>query len=312
MANSLSPEFSLLQSKFRGCLLGLAVGDALGAPFEGSGFTSAVQVRVSAGDSSLLRYTDDTHMAIGIAESLIDCQVFDGPDMAEKFVKNYEQEPWRGYGPGPPRIFRKISAGSPWDRAAEDIYPGGSYGNGSAMRVAPLALFFYRDRDKLITTARLQSRITHAHSLGIEGALLQALAVALAVGDGSTLSARGILEQLKTYTTEEVYLEKLTETETLLNTANIKEIAFRLGNGIEAFNSVPTAICCALRHPDSFEEAVLEAVSLGGDADTIACMAGAISGAWNGIESIPEEWIVKLENRDYLDKLALDLWKAAQ
>jgi len=312
MANSLSPKSGLLQSRFRGCLLGLAIGDALGAPFEGSGFTSAVQVRASAGDNPLLRYTDDTHMAIGIAESLISCLGFDGPDMAEKFIKNYEQEPWRGYGPGPPRIFNKIRAGSSWDRAAEDIYPGGSYGNGSAMRVAPLALFFYRDRGKLITTARLQSRITHAHSLGKEGAILQALAVALAAGDDSILSARDILEQLKTYTTEEVYLQKLTETEALLNTANVKEIASRLGNGIEAFNSVPTAICCALRHPDSFEEAVLEAVSLGGDADTIACMAGAISGAWIGIESIPEKWIVKLENREYLDKLALDLWEAAQ
>jgi poly(ADP-ribose) glycohydrolase ARH3 len=312
MANSLSPKSGLLQSRFRGCLLGLAVGDAIGAPFEGSWFSSIDQVRVSAGGSSLLRYTDDTHMAIGIAESLIDYRGFDGPGMAEIFVKNYEQEPWRGYGPGPPRIFNKIRAGSPWDRAAEDIYPGGSYGNGSAMRVAPLALFFYRDRDKLISTTRLQSRITHTHPLGIEGAILQALAVALAAGDGPTLSARDILDQLKTYTTEEVYLQKLTETEALLNTANVKEIARRLGNGIEAFNSVPTAICCALRHPDSFEEAVLEAVSLGGDADTIACMAGAISGARLGIESIPEEWIAKLENSEYLQKLALDLWKAAQ
>lgn len=312
MANSLSPESGLLQSRFRGCLLGLAVGDAIGAPFEGSWFSSIDQVRVSAGGSSLLRYTDDTHMAIGITESLIDYRGFDGTGMAEIFVKNYEQEPWRGYGPGPPRIFNKIRAGSPWDRAAEDIYPGGSYGNGSAMRVAPLALFFYHDRDKLISTTRLQSRITHTHPLGIEGAILQALAVALAAGDDSTLSARDILDQLKTYTTEEVYLQKLTETEALLNTANVKDIARRLGNGIEAFNSVPTAICCALRHPDSFEEAVLEAVSLGGDADTIACMAGAISGARLGIESIPEEWIAKLENSEYLQKLALDLWKAAQ
>ena len=272
MATPLPSQSGLLHSRFRGCLLGLAVGDALGAPFEGSGFTSPIQVRASAAVNPLLRYTDDTHMAIGIAESLSACRDFDGQDMAEKFIKNYELEPWRGYGPGPPRIFRKIRAGSSWDRAAEDIYPGGSYGNGSAMRVAPLALFFYRDRDKLITTARLQSRITHAHSLGKEGAVLQALAVALSVGHDSNLSARDILEHLKSYTTEEKYLQKLTETEALLNDADVKKIASRLGNGIEAFNSVPTAICCALRHPDSFEEAVVEAVSLGGDADTIACM----------------------------------------
>lgn len=82
-----------------------------------------------------------------------------------------------------------------------------------------------------------------------------------------------------------------------------------LGNGIEAFNSVPTAVYCFLRHPYSFEEAVVEAVSLGGDTDTIASMAGAISGAWLGVEAIPEEWEGKLENRDYIESLAFKLWE---
>ncbi|MBC7106025.1 MAG: ADP-ribosylglycohydrolase family protein [Firmicutes bacterium] len=73
-----------------------------------------------------------------MAESLVACRGFDGRHMAETFVRNFEREPWRGYGPGPPRIFRRIKHGVPWDRAAEDIYPGGSFGNGAAMRVAPV------------------------------------------------------------------------------------------------------------------------------------------------------------------------------
>lgn len=314
MINSRAPESDFLLSRFRGCLIGLAIGDALGAPFEGSSITSTSQVKASAKKMSLLRYTDDTHMAIGITESLICCREFSGAAMAERFINNFEREPWRGYGPGPPRIFKKIRSGVPWDQAAFDIYPGGSYGNGSAMRVAPLALFFYQNREQLISAARLQSLITHAHTLGIEGAVLQALAVALVTTDASNLSARDILILLKTQATEEIYLRKLTETETLLNTASAeeKDIVTLLGNGIEAFNSVPTAIYCALRHPNSYKKTVLEAVSLGGDADTIACMAGAISGAWLGIDSIPQEWIVKLENRDYLEELALGLWKSAQ
>ncbi len=313
MINSGAPEPELLLKRFKGCLLGLAIGDALGAPFEGSLITSTAQVKTYAHEMPLLRYTDDTHMAIGIAESFINCREFNVTDMAERFINNFEREPWRGYGPGPPSIFKKIRSGVQWDQAALYIYPGGSYGNGSAMRVAPLALFFYQNRDKLIAATRLQSRITHAHSLGIEGAVLQALAVALVATDAFNLYARDILKLLKTYATEEIYLRKLAKTETLLNQENVeaKDIVFQLGNGIEAYNSVPAAICCALRHPNSFEKAVIEAVSLGGDADTIACMAGAISGAYLGIDAIPQEWIFKLENREYLEKLALDLWETA-
>ncbi len=303
-------NYDAMRDKFLGCMLGLALGDALGAPFEGAGVADAGQVWAAAKHSSHLRYTDDTHMAIGSAESLIACRGFDGRHMTERFINNFDHEPWRGYGPGPPRIFIKIKEGASWDRAAEDIYPGGSFGNGSAMRVAPIGLFFYRNLEKLKEVARLQSRITHTHPLGQEGASLQALAVALAAG--TTMSACEILTQLKGHATEKTYRRKLEDIEALLDTSPSREVAIRLGNGVEAFNSVPTAIFCFLRHPDSFEDAVLEAVSLGGDADTIACMAGAISGARMGLAAIPGEWISKLENKDYLEKLGLDLWAAAK
>ena len=81
-----------------------------------------------------------------------------------------------------------------------------------------------------------------------------------------------------------------------------------LGNGIEAFNSVPTAIYSFLAHPDSFVQAILHAIGLGGDTDTIAAMVGAISGAYLGFESIPSSWRNKLENRLYIEELAQELW----
>lgn len=299
------------KSKFRGCLLGLAAGDALGAPFEGAWYTDAGQVWTSAAERPSLRYTDDTHMAIGTAESLIACGGFDGSHMAGIFIKNFDREPWRGYGAGPPRIFQKIKAGVSWDKAAADVYPGGSYGNGAAMRVAPVGLFYHRDSEKLTAAAGQQSIITHTHPWGREGAVLQALAVALAVNSEPPLSPEKILARLQEQATDDLYRQKLKDAENLLETDTAVEIASVLGNGIEAFNAVPTAICCALRHPNSYADAVVEAVSLGGDADTIACMAGAISGAALGIEAIPEEWLAKLENRGYLDDLAVQLWKAA-
>ena len=306
-----SMEPKVLQRKFCGCLVGLAIGDALGAPFEGRWWVSGSEVHAAARRRSVLRYTDDTHMALGVAESLVACGGFDGRHMAETFVRNFEREPWRGYGPGPPRIFRRIKLGAPWDRAAEDIYPGGSFGNGAAMRAAPVGLFYYRDPDRLREVAHLSARITHAHPLGKEGAALQAYAVAVAAVCGPSGSPADVLNELKAFAVHQVYRAKLEQVQDLLRSGDKSEVAARLGNGVEAFESVPTAVCCALRHPESFEDAVVEAASLGGDADTIASMTGAISGAWLGIEAIPGEWVEKLENRDYVEYLAHRLFEAA-
>ncbi len=92
-----------LRSRFRGALLGVAVGDAIGAPFEGevSAFPGSLE-RLGEPDSPL-RYTDDTHMTLGVAESLVQRRGFDGAHMAAVFARNYAQEPWRGYGAGPRR-----------------------------------------------------------------------------------------------------------------------------------------------------------------------------------------------------------------
>lgn len=283
-------DLEVLERKFRGCLVGLALGDALGAPFEGRESVSLAEIHAVAERTKILRYTDDTHMALGIAESLIACRGFDGRHMAEIFVRNFEQEPWWGYGPGPPWIFRRMKFGARWDRAAEDIYPGGSFGNGAAMRAAPIGLFYYRNREKLREVTCLSGQITHAHPFGKEGVAIQACAVALAVVYGPTGSPNDFLAELRAFAARDIYKHKLQRVGELLITENKAEVVDSLGNGIEAFNSVPTtAVYCFLRHSVSFEEAVVEAVSLGGDTDTIASMTGAISGAWLGIEAIPEK-----------------------
>ena len=305
------PGRDALQVKFRGCLVGLALGDALGAPFEGAGPVSRAEVCAAAVQREVLRYTDDTHMAIGVAESLVACRGFDGRHMADTFVRNFEREPWRGYGPGPPRVFRRIKSGAPCDKAAQEVYPGGSFGNGAAMWVAPVGLFYHRDPEKLREVAYLSGQITHTHPLGKEGAALQAYAVALAAVFGPSGSLEDFLAGLKVFAAEEIYREKLEMVAGLLSGAGPAEVAAWLGNGVEAFNSVPAAICCFLRYPDSCEEAVVEAPSLGGDADTIASMTGAISGAWLGIEAVPVEWAAKLENRAYIEELAVRLGEAA-
>ena len=300
----------VLKSKFLGAFVGTGVGDALGAAFEGRRQVKLEEIKAIAERREVLTYTDDTHMMIGVAESLIRARGFDGEDMAYAFTKNYELEPFRGYGSGPPHIFRLIRAGTPWDEAAQGLYYSGSYGNGSAMRIAPIGVFYYDNPRILREVAYKSSQITHAHNLGKEGAALQAYAIGLTTSlePLSAFAQDGFLAKLIDYTQDRVSTEKLNKIKELLAEPGKARVDIKLGNGIEAFNSVPTAIYSFLAHPDSFAQSILYAISLGGDTDIIATMTGAISGAYLGFESIRRSWRNKLESRLYLEELAQELW----
>ena len=300
-----------LRSKFLGCLLGVAIGDALGASREGRGMASKGEVESLAEKLSWLTYTDDTHMTIGVPQSLVDSQGFDGEHMAQTFIRNYEAEPWRGYGPGPPRIFRMIKAGEPWNRAGSKLYGGGSFGNGSAMRVAPIGLLYGDHPAELREIACQSSLITHCHQLGKEGAALEAYAVALATNTppDREVDPEVFIQQLHNFIQHPRYRQKIACIGELLAEEDRVRVVSVLGNGVEALRSVPTAIYSFLRHPKSYEDSVLYPISLGGDTDTIAAMAGAISGAYLGVEAIPHRWRAKLENRAYIEALAEELWQ---
>jgi len=288
-------------------MIGSAIGDALGASFEGL-WINKLNIEEFSFHG---RWTDDTHMMIGVAESLIANKGFNGEHMAWTFIKNWEKEPGRGYGPGPPRVFRKIKSGVAWNEAARQLYGGmGSFGNGAAMRVAPVGLFYYDDAGKLREIAYKSAEITHTHVLGKEGAALQAYAVALAVrAESESFNPIDFLEKLIEFTRVDAYKEKLEKAKGLLNNDDKREIIRNLGNSVEALNSVPTAIYCFAKHHESYAKAVLYAISLGGDTDTIGAMTGAIAGAYHGIENIPNAWKQKLEKRDYIKRLADELWK---
>ncbi len=301
----------ILLSKFKGSMVGTATGDSVGAGFEGMSNFTTEQVMEVAEKRNVLRYTDDTHMMIGVAESLIAREGFDGEHMASRFIYNFNREPFRGYGPGPPRIFALIESGEAWNRASAMLYPGGSYGNGSAMRVAPVGLLYHDKPEKLKDVACQSSQITHAHILGREGAALQAYAVSLATTSEPSvaLDREDFLAKLIDSVSEEVYHEKLKKMSSLLRRPDKKRVIAELGNGIEAFTAVPASIFSFLCFPDSFEEAVLYAIGLGGDTDTIGAMTGAISGARLGLDAIPYNWRYKLENRFYIEPLAEELWE---
>ncbi len=301
----------VLKSKFIGALVGTGIGDALGASFEGHRQVKLEEIDRIAERLEALTYTDDTHMMIGVAESLLQSGGFDGTDMAHTFAHNYELEPWRGYGPGPPRIFRLITAGGAWDEVAQGLYRSGSYGNGAAMRIAPIGILYHDNLPVLTEIAHKSSQITHAHKLGKAGAALEAHAIALAtsLSPGEAFDRGDFLEKLISYVSDRVYQEKLARTPALLNHPDKDRVITELGNGVEAFNSVPTAIYSFLNEPDSFSEAVRFAISLGGDTNTIGAMTGAISGAYLGTSAIPDSWQSKLENGRYIKELAEKLYR---
>lgn len=299
-----------LKSKFTGALIGSAVGDALGAPVEGYSMerVSSVYSEEKGWKMSYGRYTDDTETMIGVAESLIENKGFNGADMALKFIRNYDAT--RGYGPGSKEALRRIRKGESWEEASRKLFGGkGSYGNGAAMRIAPVGTLYCDNADELREIAYKSSHITHSHELGKEGAALQAFSIALAVRG----QKEGMLLELKEFVKNEVYKEKIRKIEWLLDKeVNKKEIISELGNGEVAFNSVPTAIYSFLRF-DNFKDCVVYAVSLGGDTDTIGAMTGAISGAYYGEGAIPKEWVEKLEEgekgKSYIRWLGEELYR---
>ncbi|MEX2654267.1 MAG: ADP-ribosylglycohydrolase family protein [Acidimicrobiia bacterium] len=292
-------------ARYRGCLVGSAVGDALGAPMEGRTLVTQAYLDRLESDPGPLRYTDDTAMTIAVAESLTVRGLFDGADMAATLAARYALEPWRGYGDGPPEVFGNLERGVAWNQAATSLFGGsGSFGNGAAMRVAPVALFGHPDTDQVAELARNSAVITHTHPEGIDGAVAQAVAIdhVLGLPLGVEPDPAAMIERVRRYVTTTKFHHKLETVEAIVSTGDHRRLPV-LGSGITAHASVPTALACFLLHLGSFPAAVKTAISLGGDTDTIAAMTGALVGAHLGLSAIPEQWRA-VEGADQIVDLA--------
>jgi poly(ADP-ribose) glycohydrolase ARH3 len=297
--------------RFAGCLLGLAVGDAVGAPYEGLKHTDIYfqfgtpdkLVTNPSGDP--LCYTDDTEMTIGVAETLAACGRIEEARLCRAFADNYHPE--RGYGPSARHVIEAMKDGRDWRPLAETLLPGGSFGNGAAMRVAPVGLVFADAPDELWAQARLSALPTHTHPLGIEGAQLLALAVSLALR-AATFDRKEFWRELLARATTEEFRWHITTAMKLKPSDSLAG----LGSTLHAHRSVVTAIACFAATPSDYETAIGRAIGLGDDTDTLAAMAGTLVGAFGGVGAIPPGLLAKLEDgpakgRTHLTNLAAAL-----
>lgn len=290
--------------QYLGCVLGLAFGDALGAPCEGGALERALWLFIGRTSHGEHRWTDDTQMALDLAEVLMTRGRPEPHALASQFAASYRWS--RGYGQGTARVLRRVRGGMHWSQASRTGYPHGSYGNGAAMRSPILALFYASDRAALVSAARQSAEVTHAHPLGIEGA------VAIAAGTHECLlssssshvitSLRELCESTEFRTRLDIAAAWIQLPETRLP----REVVSRLGNGIAAHASVVTAVYIALQHRTKSFDAMLRYVrACGGDVDTIGAMAGALWGATNGSSDLPP---APLEARDRLERVAAGLF----
>jgi len=289
----------MLMSRFCGCLIGLAAGDAIGAPLE---FMTEQQIRKRFGFVERMigggwlnlkpgEYTDDTAMALCIVRSALEMGRIDPEDIARKFLEWYLSDP-PDIGNTTRFALHKLSEGARWDQAGDAAYRmfrERSASNGSLMRTAPISLIDTGSPERIKNDSRAVSRITHAHPRCIASCIAYNLLIDVVL--------KGVSKEeigsswLKMIAKEVEDVDRATA-DVLKEVAGMAEE--KLGFTGYVLHTLASSIYAFL-HTQSFKECVLWLVNKGGDADTSGAVAGALAGAYYGIEGIPPEWIKALD-----------------
>jgi len=286
----------------RGCLLGLAVGDALGTPREFSPRdTHPPLTDMLGGGPFRLRpgeWTDDTSMALCLADSLMARGTLDQRDLMERFVRW-----WRdGYNSHNGRCFdigvttrqalqRFRRTGNPLAGSTDP----NTAGNGSIMRLAPVALRWAGDPERAISAARAQSVTTHGAPAAVEGCALLAEILLEAIASGEKIAA------LRSRPSEDASIAAIAAGSWRGKERNDISSSGYVAHTLEA------ALWCVDRST-GFSDAVLLAANLGDDADTVAAVTGQIAGALWGQKAIPRHWLEQLAWREEIERKASLLW----
>lgn len=288
-------EDNLRLSRALVSLDGLSVGDGFGEKFFLHPDVVENIVAARAIPSLPWYYTDDTEMALSIVAVLRKYGQIDQDKLAQSFAHQYNSE--RGYGRAMHGLLEKIRNGEPWQEVAAALFAGqGSYGNGAAMRVAPLGAFFADDLDLVVSEARKSAEITHSHPEAIAGAIAVSLAAAFAckLNSTGTWTSKGeFLGQVIPLVPDSEVKSQIIRAANLAENTSVHSAAQILGNGthVSAQDTVPFSLWCAAQHLDSYENALWLTVSGLGDRDTTCAIVGGIVALSAGRESIPSEWL---------------------
>lgn len=287
-----------ITDRARGTLLGLAVGDALGGPVE---WLSADEIarkhdgrltEMTGGGWLHLRpgqVTDDTEMALCLSRALVGAGDYDSEAALRQYVDWYRSGP-ADVGNTISSVLQAVDRGEDARQAAHRFHErsgGKSAGNGSLMRVAPLALRYHDDLFALAEAARSDSALTHYDALAAEACAAYTTLLATAISGHELLEIPVQAERVLA----------------ALN-ADRRDVARRVGEQVGFVLTALAVGVCAWRTAVSFEEGLAWAVNLGGDADTNGAVAGALLGAREGMAAIPERWLEPLEGRRELLELA--------
>ncbi len=322
MNTSLPVDHATRLARAQLALDGLSVGDALGETCFHPDNWDAILEDPFATARAPWEWTDDTAMALAIYEVLAAHGHIEQDALATRFAERHQAEPLRGYGAGAHRLLDQVARGTPWQTAAEGVFPGGSYGNGSAMRIAALAAYFAADDSATLSEqARLSAEVTHAHPEGIAGAIAVAVAGAYAWKHGDRCSA---METKRTLFDVVLAHTPLSEVRTGIERAatidfqppseptprlldygtstvpfdiSFEPIVRQLGNGsrICCQDTVPFCIWAAARYLDNYRDAIVNTIRAHGDIDTNCAIVGGIVSLAVGRSGIPEPWLSSRE-----------------
>jgi len=320
--------------KFSGTIIGVAIGDTMGRPFEGK-LRDQIRRQYKTLNDLLNQkkrlfttYTDDTQLTIHTANALIESSGFNIKTLIREYVK-WLDDPPIGPGYGCLTAIKKLKYGIKWEKAASN-----SGGNGTAMRISPIGLFYCKDIEKLILSASISSKLTHAHPAASIASIVIARAIAYLVEkdpknsisideffnvitdpikNSNELICKEFLDILKKVketvgSSIEVGLIKLSQ-------AGVKPPYFIeqfIGKAFVhpyALSTVACAIFVFLSKLNSFEDCMFELVTAGGDSDTVGAIGGSLAGAYFGISNIPSSLINIVKERKKILQISKKLYE---
>jgi ADP-ribosylglycohydrolase len=237
-------------------------------------------------------------MALSVVETLARHGRIDQDALAHSFGARFERG--RGYGAAMYELLPQLRAGVPWRAAARSLFGGqGSYGNGGAMRIAPLGAYFADDLPAAAEQAALAAEVTHAHPEAVAGAVAVAVAAALTWQTRADPGVRGavFLDQVLQWVPASVVRERIAQVRGFAADAPVWDVVRAVGNGsgVTAQNTVAFCLWCAAHSLDDYVAALWRTADGLGDIDTNCAIVGGIVAARVGVAGIPADWLARRE-----------------